>query len=146
MATYYVSQFIGVKDGTVPPQRADGRVVGAKESQTLGSKVAGQAWASGDKIYIGEVRSGELLIGVSALSDTTLGTTTLSIGTLLTPTKYVNAQTFTPVNIKTPLGPTIATILAGPLTADEDIYVTLGVGGVAAGINIAFFLQTLGVR
>src|SRR5579864_2388628 len=115
MATYYVSQFIGVKDGTVPPQRADGRVVGAKESQTLGSKVAGQAWASGDKIYIGEVRSGELLIGVSALSDTTLGTTTLSIGTLLTPTKYVNAQTFTPVNIKTPLGPTIATILAGPL-------------------------------
>jgi hypothetical protein len=146
MANFYTAQFVGVTDGTVPPQRADNRQVSAKLETTLGTKVAGQAWAAGDTIYIGRVRAGEVLIGVWGQTDTSLGATTLSVGTKASPTKYINAVTLTTTGNKIILGPPIASLVLPPLTADDDIWLTLGGGGVPGTTNVAFYLDTLGVR
>jgi len=61
MANLYALQQVGVADGTViPAAKADGRQVSAKESVTVASKVAGQAWANGDKIFLGRLRAANL--------------------------------------------------------------------------------------
>lgn len=148
MATYYARQFVGVEDGTVnPPLQADGRLVGHRKHGIVASKVAAQAWAAGDKIYIGKVRQGESLREIRVTTDTTLGTTTIAVGTLTTPAKYVAARTFTtPLDAPTAIGPLASIADDDPLTADEDIYVTLAVGGVAGGVNITFEMELAGLN
>lgn len=147
MATFYARQFVGVNDGTVsPPARADARLVGARRHSTTASKVAAQAWANGDKIFVGRLRQGETLRRFTGNTDTTLGTTTISLGTLATPAKYVNAATLTAVNGPVALGPLATTADDDPNTADEDLYVTLGVGGVAGAVNVTFEMETAGLN
>lgn len=147
MAQYYAAQQVGVSDGTtVPAGKADGRLVGAKLSSHMAAKVAAQAWANGDTIVLGTLRAGESLKRVWLTSDTTLGTTTVSIGTAAAPTKYVNAKTMTTVDIPTLLGVRGTAADDGAITADEVIIATLGVGGVAGGIFLAFELEYTAVK
>jgi hypothetical protein len=132
MGTFYLNSFVGVKDGTqVPADRSDGRKVGAKLSSIHGSKPAGVAWANGDKIYAGTLRKGETLRNWLVDVGTSLSTTTLDLGTLASPSKYATGKTLTATNTPTSLGPISSAKAAGPATADEDLYITLGVGGIA---------------
>jgi len=142
MATYYAKQFIGVADSTkVPPDRADGRQVGAKESTTVATKDNVNATAANDLIYVGRIRAGEMMVGFSGLTDTSFGAVTISVGTVTNPTKYVNAKTLTATDVPTALGPNAAALAAGPLTADEDIYVK--VSGVIAAAVVAEFITRI---
>ncbi|WP_226019519.1 hypothetical protein [Novosphingobium sp. FKTRR1] len=142
MATYYLDQFVGVVDGSqIPANKADGRYQNAKTKETFASKVAGQAWASGDVIYAGRLPANCVLREALGITDTTLGTATLSLGTLAAPTKYVNAKTLTAVDVPTALGPKGAQAAAAPNTVDEDLYWTVGTTTVASGTNL-----TLGFR
>lgn len=153
MATYYARQFIGVADGTkIPADRADGRQVGAMKGVTVatkdytGANAAAPALVAGDKIYLGKLRAGELLTGVRLQSDTSWGTTTISIGTLASPAKYVNADTMTAVNRPTDLALLASAVAAGPLAADEDVYATIAVAGVAAAVVANFMLERSAVH
>ena len=139
MADFYALEYVGGPDGTQnPPKKLDGRLVGAKERRNRAVKPS-VTLAAGDRIYIGKVPAGSNPNSFSALTDTTLGTTTISIGTTSNPTKYVSAKTLTTVDVPTALGPKGSVVSAAPLTADEDLWATLGVGGIASGINLTFF-------
>lgn len=140
MATYYAKQYVGVTDGTkAPPDRADGRQVNAKKSQIIATKDNTNGLAANDLVFIGRLRAGDLVTKIEVLTDTSFGAVTLSIGTLASPTKYVNAATFTtPLNVPSALGPLASAVAAGPLTADEDIY--LKVSGVVAAAVVAHFI------
>jgi len=148
MPTQYLDTFRGVADGTlIPNAKADGRQSGAKESVTFGSKLAADgAWAAADVIYACRLRAGEQLVSATGNTDTTLGTTTLSLGTLANPTKYVNAALLTAINVPTALGPKTAAAVAGPITADEDLYWTLGVGGIATNINLQLLYRFTSIK
>lgn len=147
MPDFYIDSFVGVKDGTkVPADRADGRKVGAKRSSILGAKPAGVAYANGDRVFLGSLRQGESLRDIILISDTTLGTTTVSVGTTATPAKYANARTMTTVDTPTSIGPRGTAAVLAPLAADEDIWATLGVGGIAGGINLSFELVIASVK
>lgn len=147
MADFYLDSFVGVKDGTkTPPDRADGRKVGAKQSSIFGAKPAGVAYANGDRIFLGTLRAGDSLRNILVISDTTLGTTTISVGTTGTPAKYANARTMTVVDTPTSIGPRGTAGVLAPLSADEDIWATLGVGGIAGGLNVSIELEICSVK
>lgn len=152
MATYQAVQQIGVIDGSViPANKTDSRIVDAATKVTIATKdytarnAAAPALANTDKVYLGRLRAGELLEAIEYLTDTTLGATTVSIGTIALPTKYVNAQTMTAINTWTALAQAAANFTAGAVTADEEIYLTAN-GAVAAAIIAHFKLRTTGIH
>lgn len=152
MPTYYAIQQAGTLDGSqIPANKTDGRIVGAKSAGTIGTKdytannASAPALAANDLVYIGRVRAGELLRSIEYFTDTSFGAVTVSIGTIGTPTKYVNAQTQTVLNTWTRLAMAPAVITAGPVAADEDIYVRVS-GAVAAAVIAHWYIETLGVR
>lgn len=142
MADFYIDSAVGVTDGTkIPADKFDGRRVGATNRSIIGAKVAGQAWANGDQIYLGKLRPGESLREILVCSDTSFGTTTLSIGTKAATTKYVNARTMTATDVPTIIGPRATAADDLPLTAEEDIWLTLGVGGIGGAVVLTFELR-----
>lgn len=135
MPTYYALQQQGVADGTVNPSlRADARQVYANVANIIASKPGTQALAIADKLYLGKLRAGSHLRRIFMTTDTSWGTGTISIGTLALPAKYVNAATLTVVNTPTSLPVLASTLDDGPLTADEDLYLTLGGAAVGAAV------------
>ena len=148
MADLYASEFVGVKDGTkTPPDRADGRLVGAKQSSIRASKVAAQAVTAGDLMYIGTVRAGESIRDIRLNTDTSFGTTTFSIGTKAAPAKYRAAATFTtPLDLPTTVGPKASAAIAAPLTTDEDIWVTFAVANIAGTVNFCFEMDIMSIK
>ena len=152
MPTYQAVQQAGVIDGSViPANKTDSRVVDAKSNGTIATKdytarnAVAPALANTDKVYLGRVQVGELLEALEYFTDTTFGAVTVSIGTLAAPTKYVNAQIMTVINIWTPMAMAGANFTAGALAAYEDIYLTAN-GAVAAAILAHWKLRTLGIR
>ena len=142
MATYMAKQFVGVFDGTkIPADKADGRQAGATKGITIASKDNVNALVATDKIYIGKLRTGEMLTDIKAVTDTSLATATISIGTLALPNKYVASATLTVINVPTSLGPLASAVDAGPVAAEEDLYATIAVAGIAAAVKAAFMLE-----
>ena len=90
MADRYALEQVGVADGTLPPKLADGGLVHAKRRVITASFPTGTAQANGDRLYLGKLPIGAKVKAINGITDTTLGTTTLSIGTTASPTKYVN--------------------------------------------------------
>lgn len=142
MTTYYAKEFVGVADGTQqPPLRADGRVVHAKKRVIRASKDNTNALASGDKLFIGTLPQGAVVKAIRAVTDTSFATATISIGTLASASKYVSTKTLTATDVPTDLGPKASAHVADPLSAPEDLYVTLGTAGVAAAVVAAFDVE-----
>ncbi|CAN5484657.1 hypothetical protein BH09PSE4_BH09PSE4_19290 [soil metagenome] len=139
MADRYALEFVGVKDGTQsPPKKHDGRLVGAKDRRIRASKAV-LADAIGDRIFIGTLPQGSSLRSISINTDTSLGSATIAIGTTGTPAKYVAATTFTtPLDKPAALGPKASAAVAAPLTADEDIWVTVAAAALPVGAIVSF--------
>ncbi|MDX3883603.1 MAG: hypothetical protein QHC65_04215 [Sphingomonas sp.] len=138
MADLYASEFIGQADGTAyPPKKLDSRVVGAKKRRVRATKPTGVAIAAGDRMYLGKLPNGASVRGFSICSNTSLGTTTVSIGTTAAPTKYVNAKTMTVTDVPTAIGPQASAFIAAPLAADEEIWATFAVAGIAGAVVMA---------
>lgn len=147
MADFYSQQMTGVADGTqIPARKADGGQVGGKVSTITASKALGQAIAAGDRLYLGRVRAGDRVKVINLTTDTSLGTTTISIGTTATPAKYVNAQTNTVTDRPTAIGPRASTLDDGPLTADEDLWATFAVAGIAGAVVMGFDIEISSVK
>lgn len=146
MADLYLDSHVGVMDGTkVPAARANGLKVGVNQRRIFGSKPAGVAWANGDQIFLGTLAPGESLREIIVTSDTTLGATTLSVGTKASIANYANARTMTTVDTPTLIGPRGTAADDAPLAGREDIWLTLGGGGIASGINVTFDLVITGL-
>lgn len=143
MTTQYALQQVGVADGTSPAARSDGRQCHARKRSFLASKVPGQAWAAGDKIFLCTKPGNEKVTEIKLASDTSLGTTTVDVGTLAVPQSYVAAATLTVINVPTAIGPKASTLDDVP-TASEDLYATLAVGGVAGAVLLTFEIVTSG--
>lgn len=142
MTDFYLAHAVGVEDGTkAPPDRYDARFVGAKKKIIVANHPAGVAYANGDRMFLAALKAGEQITDIKIVADTTLGTTTLSIGTTATPAKYANAKTNTVVDVPTSLGPRATAADDGPLAADEDVWITLGVGGIAGAILFTIYVE-----
>lgn len=143
MARYYASGLIGVIDGTLnPPRMADSRIFGAKERGIIAAKnpsgTVTQALAAADDLILGRLPAGAIPIGFRAITDTSLGTSTLSIGVAGALTKYVNAATLTTTNTFVDLPMVVAGIenrlyAAG---AEEELILTVGVATIAAATKL----------
>lgn len=136
MTDFYSLQQQGVADGTVvPANRADGRKVGAKRRTILASNPLTTALAAADRMYLGRLKAGEKPIGFRVTSDTSLATTTFSVGTTAAATKWVNAKApGTLVNVSQPFGPLATTLDDDPVSADEDMWLTIGTTTIASGV------------
>lgn len=139
MADFFALEQVGVADGTAtPPKKLDFRTVGGKKRRVRGTKATAQAIAAGDRLYIGRLPQNCSLRAVSLVSDTSLGATTVSIGTTAVPAKYVNAKTMTTTDVPTGIGPKASAFILDPATADEDLWATFAVAGIAGGVVLAF--------
>lgn len=126
MTDRYAVEQVGVADGTLtPPKKLDGALIGAKKrsiratKQVLADQIA-------DRVYLGKLPQGANLKQVWITTDTSLSTATIAIGTTSTPGKYVAARTFTtPLDTPTCIGPKASALDDAPLTADEDIWLTV---------------------
>jgi hypothetical protein len=141
MADFYALEQVGGPDGTqAPPKKLDGRMVGAKDRVIRATKPTGQALASGDRLYLGKLPIGSMVRGFSVNSDTSFGTSTLSIGTTATPALYVNGKTMTATDTPTSVGPKASAAIAAPLSADQDIWLTVGTATIAGATVAAFYI------
>jgi hypothetical protein len=137
----YALEFVGGPDGTVqPPKKLDGRVVSAKKRRTRAVKPT-IILNIGDRLYIGKLPQDGLLQQLSGNFDTSLGATTLSIGTTTTPAKYANAVTLTDVNKPVAIGPRSAAAVLAPTTVDENLWVTIGGAAIPAAVVGAFYME-----
>jgi hypothetical protein len=104
--------------------------------------LAGQA--NGDKIAVGRIPKGAAPVGFSLITDTSLGTSTLSIGDQNSAALFAAATTLTATNTPTSLGKQaslgvpIATAYDqnGVQGAVEDILLTVGVAALPNGGNL----------
>lgn len=148
MPDYFSQQMIGVADGTqIPARKADGAQVGGKVSSITASKPLGQALLAADRLFLGRVRAGERIKAILMDTDTSLGSSTIAIGTTATPAKYVAATTFTtPLDRPTSIGPKASTLDDGVLTADEDIWATVAAATIVGTTILSIELEITSVK
>jgi hypothetical protein len=141
MTTRFATTYIGVKDGTVPQQLADGRVVDSKKRRILAPKQV-LADAIGDLIFVGTLPIGATMSNFTVNTDTALAGVTLSLGTLANPTAYVNAAA-APANVNIPsaIGPKASAFVQAPLTAEQDLYVLIGGAAMPAAAIVGFAME-----
>lgn len=144
MADRYALEYVGTdRDGTAPGVMVDGRLVDSKIRRLRATKDLTNilAFATSDRLYLGKLPAGATVKLITMNSDTSWGTTTISIGTTATPAKYVNAATNTVTDKPVILGPLAAAADNAPLSAEEDIYVTVGIANVAAAVITVFEVE-----
>ena len=146
MADFYAKQWQGVADNTaIPAERADGRVVDANRTAGLASKPTDQAYAIGDRMFLGYTPVGCKLTDVKLTTGTSLGATTVSVGTKDVPDKYVAAKTLTATNVPTSLGPKASTLPDAPAELREEIWASFGAAAIPAAVNMTFELEFVGI-
>ena len=156
MAIQFPKQQRNVADlGFAPTAKHDGRQIGAAKRITMASKVPGVAWAIGDLVYLGRKSAGHTLLSVKLCTDTSLATSTVSVGIGSDPkagaaapvsdaTKYVNAATLTVTDRATEIGVKATTLDDDP-PGEEHLWATIGGAAIAAGTNLTFILETVGI-
>lgn len=145
MAERTPKQLVGVTDGTqIPAQLANGAEVGASARTSHMSKVTGTAWANGDTVVLGTKPAGHKVSSVKLVTGTSLGTSQIDVGTASDPDKYVDGATLTATNVLTEIGVSAAAMAEDPGEA-EDLIATIGVANIAAGTELTFVIETIGV-
>jgi hypothetical protein len=115
----------------VPPARISD-VAHRGRTKVVRNTINLAAQPSGENIYLGKRPVGSrFLYGMLTTSVTLGGTATVAVGTLAANGKYRAAATFTAVDTPTPFGVTTA-LAAGPLSAEEDMYLTVGAAALPA--------------
>lgn len=146
MATRYPKQLVGVTDGTlVPAKLADGREVGASIRRSIFSKVTGTEWAVNDTVQLGKKPAGHKVVSIKLVTDASLSTTTIDVGTADDPDKYVDGATLTTTNRLTEIGVMAAAMDDDP-GDEEDLIATILTTAIAAGTNLSFVVETIGVN
>ncbi|MEV4934417.1 hypothetical protein [Sphingobium sp. LSP13-1-1.1] len=142
MTDRYAVEQVGVVDGTsTPNKKADGALVGAKlrsiraTKQVLADQIA-------DRVYLGRLPQGANLKEVLITTDTSLGSSTIAIGTTASSGKYVAARTFTtPLDAPTCIGPKASALDDAPLSADEDVWMTIAAAAMPGAAIVVVELR-----
>lgn len=136
MTQRYVNGLVGVLDGTRnPADLADPKFFGAR-IHTIIARYLTVGDAIGDTIVIGKLPKGAVPIIESENTDTTLGTSTLAIGSTTSAAKYRAAHTLTGVD--TPSGGMKAAAQGVELAAAETLIATVAVAALPVGANVIF--------
>ncbi|HEV2747616.1 MAG TPA: hypothetical protein VGW34_10000 [Allosphingosinicella sp.] len=130
MATYYGSTYTAAKSGALPQQSPDGRKVGAKERRIV-EVFDLESQPIGDKLFFGTLPAGAAFAGVRLDTDTSLGASTLAVGSAASAAKYKAAGTFTALDTPTMYGKASAMAQA-PLEAPEDVFGTIAAAALPA--------------
>lgn len=143
-APRFPKQLVGVTDGTLnPPRLADGREVGASARTFIYSKVPGTLWSTTNTFRLGRKPANHKITSIRVSTDTSLGTSTLDVGILGTPKKYVDAATLTVTNRLTEIGVRADALDIDP-PGEEEIFATIGVADIAAATRLTFVIETVG--
>lgn len=155
MPTRYAQQQQGVMDGSaVPPNLADGREVHGNQSVLIASKLAADAWNSGDVIYLGIWPAGTKITNIRLLTGTSWGTATLDIGvggdpraggTVVTADNLVDGATLTTTDRPTSVGPKASIADDAPSSAPQHLWATIGVANVAAAVLSTITVEFAGI-
>jgi len=129
MATYYSTELAGLySTPVVKPQGASGyssRLRRYRGTITLNTQT------TSDTIIIGQIPAGEDFAYGVLTSTVSLGSSTIAIGISGTTGKYRAAATFTATDTPTLFG-TTAQVAALALTAEEQIFITIGTASLPA--------------
>jgi len=78
MTDFYLAHAVGVEDGTkIPPNKYDGRSVGAKKKIIVANHPAGVAYANGDRFFLAALKAGEQIARISVVVPNEVSETTL---------------------------------------------------------------------
>lgn len=143
MATFYANETKGLAAGGT--KRRSGVSQGGRlrvfratidlDTPNTTETTTGTVVASGDKVFLAKVPAGwRFALGMITTS-VSLGTSTVSVGTLAAPAKYRAAAVFTAVNTPTPFGPAAA-LAADPIGQDEDLYLTVATADLPSSDNV----------
>lgn len=114
--------------GSNPPGNASPQQEGKKRTLSNVFDFSKQAAiGTGDTPVVGKAMKGWAFRGGQIFTDTSLATSTIAIGIAGATTKYKAAATFTAVNTLTPLAGVVGAGAFDPLTADEEIIITVAV-------------------
>lgn len=116
----------------VPPEAGQGVNSNVKVHKNV---IALASQPTTDTQVIARVPAGHVVLGVELNTDTSLGSSTVAIGNATTPAKYKAAGTFTATDTPTRFMKASADIL-GPLTADEEIIITVAAAALPASGNL----------
>lgn len=136
MTQRFVPGLVGVLDGTAqPPIMEDPKYFGARIHCIIATYTT-QADAIGDTIVFGELPKGAVPLAEVENTDTTLGTSTLAIGSTASAAKYRAAHTLTGVDTPSPGIKGAAVGVA--TTAKETLIATVAVAALPTGAKISF--------
>lgn len=143
MATFYANETKGLAAGGT--KRRSGVSQGGRlrvfratidlDTPNTSETTTGTVIASGDKVFLAKVPAGWRVANGILVSSVSLGTSTISIGTLAAPAKYRAAAVFTAVNTPTLFGPAAA-LAADPLGQDEDVYMTVATANLPSSDDV----------
>lgn len=133
MATWYATEMAGV-DNKPPIKPNSVNAYGAHLIRYRAIVVL-QSQASGDTIILADVPSGMVFAGGEILTDTSLATATIAVGTAATPGQYRAAAVLTATDTPALFG-TTAQYISAPLTAPARIIATVGVAALPAAGNM----------
>lgn len=128
MAVLYSNDSAGL--GTVPTSNVNGGVIGGRVRRYRAAITLASQTTS-DTIVIGRVPAGSVFAYGVINTDTSLGSSTVAIGITGTTGKYRAAAVFTATNTPTMFGPA-ATVDDAPLTADEEVFITIAAANFPA--------------
>jgi len=120
--------------------KADGALSRSKLRHTRNIFITGATPpAAGDRLYLGRLPVGGAFHSIRVTASASLGAATLAAGSASAPAKYRAAATQTTPDTPVVTAPTAA--LAQPLlTAEEDVWVTIGAAGLPANQTIVIEL------
>lgn len=130
MATTYATEVSSVLDGTLPAEKSDGAVHGARLMRRRAT-ITLASQADGDVIVLAEKKPGEHFAYGVITTDTSLGTATVKVGPESSDAAYRAAADFTATNTPTLFGPAAA-ISSEPATDGENIVATVGTAALPA--------------
>jgi hypothetical protein len=128
------AKVLGVTTSTPAPGFVHGTSVAWSEQIVLGA-----ANAIGDTIVVGLVPKGAQFMGGTVTVDTSLSTSTISLGTASSAAKYMALTAFTTVDVPVNFGKTAAQ--GTTLTANDTVILTIAALALPAAGNIKILLE-----
>lgn len=138
MTSFNATRMAEIAAGKLPEVRhVFGRLKVFNEKVTLAAQ------AAGDTINVARLPAGFVPLYGMLVTDTSLGSATVSVGVAGSTGKYRAAAVFTATDTPTPFGKAAA--LGEPLASEETVFLTVGVAALpAAGTLRVMFIGTIG--
>ena len=133
MAQTYSTELAGIT--SLPVVKASALQAYGARLKRFRASIVLASQAIGDTVVVGLIPAGYVFAGCEVSTDTSLGTATIALGTAALANKYANASTLTALNAQALIG-NVAQLMAGPLTAQETVLLTVAVAALPAAGNL----------